>query len=157
MDATPPETLPRPQLSTPAPTAWSRPLVTALYVNAALLALIAMLLIAGNRGGGLLPAAYGQNTPPIAGGAGVFIMPGQLSSTTWGVYLLDVDSQTLGVYSYAPGQRQLQLLAARTYRHDRRLSNFNTSAPTPEEVRELVEREARRLTPPAPPATNPQP
>lgn len=90
-----------------------------------------------------LPLAAAQNQAPIAGGAGVFVMPAQVSNTVWGCYLLDVDSQTLALYTYAPGARQLKLEAARTYRYDRRLENFNTAAPSPNEVRELLERDKR--------------
>jgi hypothetical protein len=115
--------------------------VIALYVNAMLL--VVLVLVLAGRGGatGLMPAAFGQSQPPIAGGAGVFVMPAQLNQNTWGCYLLDVDTQTLAVYSYSPGERLLRLLAARSIRHDRRLQNFNTDSPSPQEVMELVERE----------------
>jgi len=91
---------------------------------------------------GLLPAAYGQRQPPIAGGGGVFIMPAQISSNTWGCYLMDIDSGTLCVYQFFPGDKRLQFIAARNFRHDRRLGNYNTYPP-PEEIAELVEKEKR--------------
>lgn len=123
----------------------SRALVWALFANAGAFALIAVALFARgeSRLPALLPMAMAQNQPPIAGGAGVFVMPAQFSSNTWGAYLLDVDSQTLAVYVYLPGERQLQLVAARTYRHDRRLQQFNTAAPSPREVEELLRMEER--------------
>lgn len=146
--------MPRPRVN--------RSLTAALWVNAALLGVIALSLV--SRGGTgvpeFLPAAYAQNQAPIAGGGGVFIMPGQLSGNTWGVYLLDVDQQTLAVYTYRPGERQLSLLAARTYRYDRRLTNYNTgggnAGPSPDEVRELIDR-ASRPPPTTPPAQSPAP
>lgn len=119
-------------------------LAVALLVNGAGLVLLAAALVVrdGVRWPSLLHMAVAQQ-PPIAGGAGVFVMPAQLSGNTWGVYLLDVDAQTLAVYQYLPGERQLQLVAARTYRHDRRLQQFNTAAPSPREVEELLRMEER--------------
>ncbi|HYE19521.1 MAG TPA: hypothetical protein VEA69_13805 [Tepidisphaeraceae bacterium] len=121
----------------------SRAVVIALWGNALLLAGILLSLV--NRGGSsvpsLLPAAYAQQAP-IAGGAGVFVMPCQTSPNTWGAYLLDVDSQTLCVYQFFPGEKQLRLLAARNYKYDRRLNRFNSDGPSPTEVKALVEREA---------------
>lgn len=148
-------------MSEPAKPA-NRSLVAALWANAALLAVIAVVLAfraSGERLPGFLPAAYGQAgagfTPPIAGGGGVFIMPAQFSQSVWGVYLLDIDAQTIAAYTYQPGPKRLDLVAARTYRFDRRLQNFNTGVPSPEEVRELVEREQRRPPPAAGSATQP--
>jgi len=57
--------------------------------------------------------------------------------------LLDVDSQTLAAYQFLPSPRSLQLVAARTYRFDRGLQNFNTAAPSPREVEELLKMEDR--------------
>lgn len=121
----------------------SNPVVTALYVNAALLAVLIVVLL-GRSGGEMLPAAMAQQQPPIAGGAGIFVMPGQFSTNTWGCYLLDVDQQTLAAYQYVPGDRNLRLIAARNFQYDRRLKNFNT-VPDPQEINALVQKEA---TPP---------
>ncbi len=51
-------------------------------------------------------AVYAQNQPPIAGGAGVFVMPAQIGPGQWGCYLLDVDAGTLCAYQYMPGSRR---------------------------------------------------
>ena len=84
--------------------------------------------------------AFGQQMP-IGGGAGVFIVPGQFSSNTWGCYLMDVDAQTLCAYQFYPGDKQLRLIAARYFRYDRKLKNFNTPSPSPDEVSQLIARE----------------
>src|SRR5689334_16559272 len=89
-------------------------IAAALYVNAAVL--LAILVAIVSRSGSILPAAYGQNLPrqqPIAGGAGLFVMPAQLHDRVWGCYLLDVDAQTLSCYQYWPGEKNLRLCAAR--------------------------------------------
>jgi len=116
------------------------PVATALWANAAVLAVIAIVLL--NRGGApsLLPSAYGQNQAPIAGGAGIFVMPAQMQTNVWGCYLLDVDNKTLCAYQFYPGEKKLRLTAARSYRFDTRLENFNTDIP-PKEVKALVERQ----------------
>ena len=118
-------------------------LALALWVNAGLLGVIAFGVVSRGDLPGVMPVAAAQNQGPIAGGGGVFIMPAQFSNNVWGTYLLDVDSQTLAAYTYLPGQRQLQLVAARTYKYDRRLQNFNTATPSPNEVKELLDREVR--------------
>lgn len=119
----------------------NKSLTAALWANAVLLAVVVVALF--NRGGSpsFLPAAYAQNQQPIAGGAGVFIMPGQIQEHIWGCYMLDVDSKTLSVYQYEPGIHKLRLAAARSYRYDTKLEQFNTEAPTPREVKVLVEKQ----------------
>lgn len=125
----------------------NRPLLAALYVNAGLLALIAVALIA--RGGGRLPfeaAAFGQQAPQqIAGGAGFYLMPAQFGTNVWGCYVMDVDAQTLVAYRYDPGagaKGELRLAAARSFVNDRKLRKYNTSSPTPDEVGRLLELES---------------
>lgn len=82
-----------------------------------------------------------------SGGPGVYIVAGQISSSTYGLYLVDYENQTICVYQYSPGDRKLRLMSARTYRFDVKLDEFNTSDPTPREVRDLVGKQ-RRLTMP---------
>lgn len=117
------------------------PTAIALYLNAALLAAILVSIVSRDESPGFMPAAWAQNQPPIAGGAGFFVMPAQFSDSTWGCYLLDVDTQTLCAYQWFLGEKQLRLVAARNFRYDRRLGNFNTDHPSPQEVQQLVEKE----------------
>jgi hypothetical protein len=123
----------------------NKPLLIALYLNAALLGAVLLVLLTRGPEVSLLPSAYGQGHPPIAGGAGLFMMPGQFSERTFGVYIMDVDANTLCAYQYIPGERNLRLVAARHFRHDRRLQNYNTENPTPEEVRVLVEKQNQAM------------
>ena len=137
----------------------NHPLVVALYVNAALLLAILVAVMSGGRMPSVLSDAYAAPaTPsPIAGGSGIYLMPGQLGEKNWGCYIMDVDAQTLCAYQYSPGDKKLRLVAAREFRHDRRLRNFNTDNPTPDEVADLVEMEkAGRRDKPAD-AANPAP
>jgi hypothetical protein len=134
------------------------PVAVALYVNAALLLLILGLLVGRGDSGSMPPmltsTALAQAQPAIAGGAGVFIAPAQFSSNVWGVYLLDVDQQTICAYTVSGSPPQLRLTAARNFRYDRKLGNYNIAGPSANEVKELVEKEqAETRTGEAAPAT----
>jgi hypothetical protein len=139
------------------------PVVLALYVNAALLLLILLMLCRRADAPGLTPAtASAQQIPPRVGGGptGVFVMPAQFNSELWGCYLLDVDAQTLCSYEYDPGTRELKLISARDFRYDCQLKNFAT-IPAPWEVQQMVEQErpdehGNQTKPPAnPPSAQP--
>ncbi len=121
----------------------------ALCINAAVLVLI--LFVVSSREGRVSfeSAAFGQQQPPIAGGNQIYVMPAQLSPNTWGCYLMDVANQTLCVYQYSAGEKLLRLSAARTFKNDHQLGDFNT-LPHPAEIKELVDREQE-----AQPAANP--
>jgi len=131
------------------------PIAVALYVNAAVLVAILVALLARDSNQPMLPMAFGQaQQPMIAGGAGVFVMPAQFSGNLWGCYILDVDQQTLCAYNVSGSPPKLQLIAARDFRWDRRLRNYNTGTPSPQEVQDLIAKEAAsgrvtdRATPP---------
>jgi hypothetical protein len=116
----------------------SNPVVYALYVNAAVLCAILVVILFKDSSP---PMALGQFQPSIGGGGGVFVMPAQFSKDIYGCYLLDVDAQTLAVYRFDPLKEQLRLAAARNFRFDRKLGNFNTAVPSPLEVKEMLEKE----------------
>ena len=67
-------------------------------------------------------------------------MPAQLSNSTWGCYLLDVDRGTLSTYQFFPGASQLKFVSARNIRNDTSLQNFNTTPP-PAEILDLVNKQ----------------
>jgi hypothetical protein len=135
-----------------------KPLLVALYVNAALLLVIVTLLLARSNGApALLPSAFAQNQAAIGGGAGVFIVPAQFSDTSYGCYIMDVDAQTVCAYQYYG--KQLKLVAARNFRWDRRLAQFNSENPTPDDVRRMIERQEQdaRVRESQEPKPNPEP
>ena len=71
---------------------------------------------------------------------GIFAVQARLASDTYGLYLIDVRNQTILLYTYGgPRGRGLSLLSARSFRHDRQLTDFNTAKPSPEQVRQLLE------------------
>lgn len=142
---------------TSSPQPARNPIVLALYANAAVLLLI-LLVITGRvvATGGFSwfeAPVYGQQEQPVAGGGSLFLMPAQLSSNTWGCYVLDANAQTLTAYQYYSGEKMLRLVAARNVRFDRQLASYQT-APPPAEVQQMVERERGLLAvPPVAPAT----
>lgn len=120
----------------------ARSISLALYLNAAVLAVIAIALLGRSSNPiSFDSAAFAQQVPqPIAGGAGFFLMPAQFSTNQWGCYVMDVDAQTLTAYVYTPRDSRsgdLRLAAARSFVFDRQLKNYNT-APRPEEIEQLV-------------------
>jgi hypothetical protein len=119
------------------------PVAVALYVNAALLLAILAAVLArlDSTTLSLTPAALAQAQQPIAGGAGLFIVPGQFSGNVWGLYLLDVDQQTICAYSVTGSPPQLKLMCARSFKYDRQLKNYNVGGLSPDEVKDLVEKE----------------
>jgi hypothetical protein len=123
----------------------NRPLLVALYINAALLLAVLVALLGRGNMPSFLSSAYGAplSPQPIAGGANLYLMPAQFSQTTWGCYVLDIDTQALCAYRYRPTNdgTDLQLVAVRKIAYDRKLTNFNTT-PTPAEVKQLVEQAA---------------
>lgn len=135
---------------TPSPTGRSsNSIAMALWANAALLAVIIVVLLTRSNVPSFLPAAYGQNQPPIAGGGGVFVMPAQMQQNVWGAFLLDVDAKTLCAYQFYPGEKKLRLVAARSYKWDTKLEAFNVDMP-PKEVKAWVEKQQQGLDPAAP-------
>jgi hypothetical protein len=124
-----------------------RLLLIALYLNVVMLAVLVWSMLGRDSGPSMLPMAFGQvqAQPTIAGGGGVYMMPAQIGPQSYGTYLMDIDSQTLMVYQYSQVDNQLRFKAARSFKWDRRLQNFNTPSPTPAEVEELVKREQQNL------------
>ena len=120
----------------------SRAIVIALYVNAALICagIVALLSRDGGASISLLPAAHGADGPAMGGSGNLYVIPGQFSERTYGCYLMDTDAQTLCVYRFDGASSKLKLMAARNFRHDRRLGHVNTE-PDPKEVEVMVEAE----------------
>jgi len=137
------------QFADPAPPRRGRRTSAALWcVGLGLLANAAALLLghwmpAGVTEFRLDQAAVAQSTP-IVGARGLYMMPAQLGPTAWGVYLMDVDSQTITVYRAVPDTSRLKLMAARSYRYDRFLEDVNNDTPTPRDVQKLVEAQRQR-------------
>jgi len=72
----------------------------------------------------------------------LFAVAGQITSDTYGLYLLDRKNGTICVYQWLSGTRKLRLLAARNYTFDLQLDEYNTE-PLPRDIKKLVEQHRR--------------
>jgi hypothetical protein len=123
--------------------AFAKPIVYALYVNAAILLAILLTILGHGRPSIQTAAAQAMSDQPsIAGGNGIFVMPCQLHPEVWGCYLLDTQRQTLAVYEYRAGQQALVLSAARDFHVDLDLKNYNTF-PAWYDIQKAVEEAAK--------------
>ena len=86
-----------------------------------------------------------------AKGSRVVAVAGKVTPETYGLYLLDLEHGTICIYQYLPATRKLRLMAARTFVFDRKLEDFNNAAPTPREVKRLVEQQRSLRTAPGQP------
>ena len=77
--------------------------------------------------------------PGLSGGDNVLAVAGPLTSDTNGLFLVDLDNETILVYQYSSGKNRLRFSAARTFAYDRLLEDYSTS-PSPEQIRRMVER-----------------
>ena len=91
--------------------------------------------------------ASAQNQP-VAGGRGVFAFTGQLDRDTFGLFMLDVDTETIWCYELVEGRRgarEMRLVAARSFEFDRYLKNYNSAPPNFRDVRQLIELERQTM------------
>ena len=84
--------------------------------------------------------------PGSASAEGVLAVPAQLASQSYGLYLIDLNNQTILLYSYGgPWSRGLRLMSARSFRYDRQLLDFNSGKPSPQDVQQLIEGGSKTL------------
>ena len=108
------------------------------WVIACALVVIATMLVL--RQDALEPRGLAFGQPVVSGGArGVFAFSGQLSKGAFGVYMVDVDAMTTWVYEYLPQKGCLRLAAARTWRYDRYLEDYNLCGLPPDAVERMVD------------------
>jgi hypothetical protein len=77
-----------------------------------------------------------------AGAGRILVVPVQIGRDSYGLAMVDTVAQTLWIYelnSRGPAHKRLALLAARSWRYDRLLQQYNTAEPKPEQVRMLLE------------------
>jgi hypothetical protein len=77
---------------------------------------------------------------PMVGARGIFALTGQLTSNSYGLFMVDVDTGSVWVYQYLPSTRRLRLVAARSFMYDRHLEDYNSDNPSPAEVAQWVQR-----------------
>ena len=83
-------------------------------------------------------------------GADVVAFPVEVKPGYEAIALVDKENETLSLYQYdfsRASHERLVLLAARSFRYDRMLEDYNTAQPRPEEIKQLVMRSL--MNPPA--------
>jgi hypothetical protein len=116
-------------------------------IGIGLLANAAVMLFAKGQDLVLDRTALAQAAPQpgqLLGARGIYMMPAQLGVNSWGVYLMDVDSQTLCVYKATPESSHFRLMAARSFKYDRFLEDLNNETLRPKEVQKIVEAQQQR-------------
>ena len=125
-------------------------LIPALWlIGVGLLANAAVMLFAKGQAPDLVldRTALAQAAPQpgqLLGARGIYMMPAQLGVNSWGVYLMDVDSQTLCVYKATPETSHFRLMASRSFKYDRFLEDLNNETLRPKEVQKIVEAQQQR-------------
>jgi hypothetical protein len=92
-------------------------------------------------------AALAQSTPAsgqLLGARGIYMMPAQLGNNAWGLYLMDVDAGTICVYKTSPENSHFRLMAARSFKYDRLLEDFNNEPLRPKDVQKLIDDQRQR-------------
>ncbi|MFC1738458.1 hypothetical protein ACFL1G_05340 [Planctomycetota bacterium] len=109
-----------------------------LLLPAVIVITLALLLFAGSRSDE--PARVQAQ---FQAGANILVIPVQLGRDSYGLAMVDTDEQTLWIYEInnrGPAHSRLSLLAARSWRYDRWLEQYNTAEPKPEQVKLLLEK-----------------
>ena len=72
----------------------------------------------------------------------ILVVPMQLDRDCYGLAMVDTVGQTLWIYEInnrGPAYSRLKLVAARSWRYDKQLEQYNTAEPKPEQVKALLE------------------
>ncbi len=109
-----------------------RVLTSRMWLLVAALAVVAACLVVD------VGFAVARSADP-AGSGKVLAVAGPLTSDTNGLFLVDLDNETILVYQYSSGKNHLRFSAARTFAYDRQLEDYSTS-PSPEQIRRILER-----------------
>lgn len=123
-------------------------LVPAIWCVGIGLLVNAVLLTVNRSGHDVFPseislAGLAQAQPPLPGGGmrmgkNAYLMPMQLGRNSWGMVLVDTQRHVFAVYRILASASRVRLMAARNYRYDLMLKDFNNATPTPFQVKTMV-------------------
>ncbi len=72
---------------------------------------------------------------------GIVVVPVQIDRDSYGLAMVDTIGQTMWIYELnnrGPAHSRLRLVAARSWRYDKMLQQYNTAEPKPEQIKELL-------------------
>jgi hypothetical protein len=98
------------------------------------------LLFAGGRSHNLVGA---ETQYQAVGAENIMVIPIQLDRDSYGLAMIDTLRETLWIYEInnrGPAHSRLRLLAARSWKYDRLLEEYNTAEPRPKQVKLLLEK-----------------
>jgi hypothetical protein len=76
-------------------------------------------------------------------GDNIMVVPVQLDRDSHGLAMVDMVRETLWIYEInnrGPAHSRLRLIAARSFKYDRLLEEYNTAEPRPKQVKLLLEK-----------------
>ena len=79
----------------------------------------------------------------------IMVVPVQLERDSYGIAMVDTVGQTIWIYQInnrGPVYSRLKLLAARSWKYDKLLEQYNTAEPKPEQVKALLQNLGQQLT-----------
>ena len=109
-------------------------------------AVLCLIFMAGRFG----PQAKAHAELQAATDSGISVIPVQLTRDSYGLAMVDMAGQTLWLYEIdnrSPAHNRLRLLAARSWKYDRLLENYNTADPKPEQVKLMLEKLTQQQKP----------
>lgn len=84
-----------------------------------------------------------EATPQETSQGEVLVVPIQIDRDNYGIAMVDTNRQSLWIYELnrrAAAHNRLRLLAARSWKYDKLLEDYNTAEPKPKQIKELLER-----------------
>lgn len=109
-------------------------------------AVLCLIFMAGRFG----PPANAHAQLQTGTDSGISVIPVQLTRDSYGLAMVDMAGQTLWLYEIdnrSPAHNRLRLLAARSWKYDRMLENYNTADPKPEQVKRMLEKLTQQQKP----------
>lgn len=74
---------------------------------------------------------------------GVSVHPIQIARDNYGIAMIDTENEHIWIYELGKSgtrKNKLKLVAARSWKYDRQLAQYNTTEPTPQQVKSLLEK-----------------
>ena len=100
---------------------------------------VAALLLIGTR---VSSPSAATAQPQMSPDSGIMVVPVQLERDVCGIAMVDTVGQTIWIYQLSnrgPVYNRLKLLAARSWKYDKLLEQYNTAEPKPEQVKALLQ------------------
>jgi len=88
------------------------------------------------------PEYADAQTPGIAGNHDIHTVPVRLGRESYGIAMVDTTAQTIWLYrinNRGSSHKRLELIAARSWKYDKLLQEFNSADPSPEQVKILLQ------------------